>query len=86
MTTVSQVFVCRSGSAADTQNISAYVEHFLAQHAVESPTGEVTVATAAALAQQIVYNNKVRPSVLSSSTRHEAVCDLRLLRTSCAIN
>jgi 20S proteasome alpha/beta subunit len=53
-----QVFVCRSGSAADTQNISAYVAHYLRQH--EMDVGEPDVATAANIAMQIVYNNKVR--------------------------
>ena len=56
---VMQVFVCRSGSAADTQNISAYVAHYLRQH--EMDVGEPDVATAANIAMQIVYNNKVRP-------------------------
>ncbi len=52
----SQVFVCRSGSAADTQNISAYVAHYLRQH--EMDVGEPDVATAANIAMQIVYGNK----------------------------
>ena len=51
-----QVFVCRSGSAADTQNISAYVAHYLRQH--EMDVGEPDVATAANIAMQIVYGNK----------------------------
>ena len=48
--------MCRSGSAADTQNISSYVAHYLRQH--EMDVGEPDVATAANIAMQIVYNNK----------------------------
>lgn len=33
-----QVYICRSGSAADTQNLSSYVQYFIAQHEME--TGE----------------------------------------------
>lgn len=54
-----QVYVCRSGSAADTQNLASYVQLYLHQHQVELG-GDVSVRTAARLAQQIVYNNKVR--------------------------
>ena len=54
-----QVYVCRSGSAADTQNLAAYVQLYLHQHQMELG-GEIAVRTAARLAQQIVYNNKVR--------------------------
>ena len=54
-----QVFVCRSGSAADTQNISAFVAHYLRQHEMDVG-GEPDVATAANIAMQIVYNNKAR--------------------------
>ncbi len=53
------MFVCRSGSAADTQNLAAYVQLYLHQHQMELG-GDVSVRTAARLAQQIVYNNKVR--------------------------
>jgi 20S proteasome subunit beta 1 len=56
-----QVFVCRSGSAADTQAISAYVEHYIEQHEMELGRG-VAVKTAANLAMQLVYNNKVSQS------------------------
>jgi 20S proteasome subunit beta 1 len=52
-----KVFVCRSGSAADTQAISAYVEHYIEQHEMELGRG-VAVKTAANLAMQLVYNNK----------------------------
>ena len=51
--------MCRSGSAADTQNISTYITHYLHQHALEGD-GEIDVSTAASLAMQIVYNNKAR--------------------------
>lgn len=53
-----QVFVCRSGSAADTQNISAYVQYFLHQHSLDLDTF-VSVKTAAKLATQLTYQNKV---------------------------
>lgn len=56
--TVVQVFVCRSGSAADTQAISAYVEHYIEQHEMELGR-DVAVKTTANLAMQLVYNNKV---------------------------
>lgn len=55
---VLQVFVCRSGSAADTQNLSAYVQHFLHQHSMELDSF-VSVKTAARLATQLTYQNKV---------------------------
>ena len=54
-----QVFVCRSGSAADTQNMSAYVRYFLHQHQMELEEPLVEVKTAARLAQQLIYQNKV---------------------------
>ena len=56
-----QVFVCRSGSAADTQNMSAYVRYFLHQHQMELEEPLVEVKTAARLAQQLIYQNKVLP-------------------------
>ena len=55
-----QVYVCRSGSAADTQNLAAYVQLYLHQHQMELGGGDVSVRTAARLAQQIVYGNKAR--------------------------
>lgn len=51
------VYVCRSGSAADTQNLSSYVQHFLAQHRLDLDR-EVGVKTAAQLAKNLVYQNK----------------------------
>lgn len=51
------VYVCRSGSAADTQNLSSYVQHFLAQHRLDLDQ-EVGVKTAAQLAKNLVYQNK----------------------------
>ena len=53
------VYVCRSGSAADTQNLSSYVQYFLAQHRLELDQ-DVSVKTAAQLAKNLVYQNKVR--------------------------
>ena len=52
------VYICRSGSAADTQAISAYVQWYLQQHAMDLDR-HVTVKTAAKLAQTMVYQNKV---------------------------
>lgn len=52
-----RIYVCRSGSAADTQNLSRYVQWFLEQHRME--LGEdPSVHTAARLAQQMAYQNK----------------------------
>ena len=52
-----RVYICRSGSAADTQAISSYVQHFLNQHGMES--GEpVTVKNAAMAVRTIAYQNK----------------------------
>mmetsp|Transcript_6712 Transcript_6712/g.24856 ORF Transcript_6712/g.24856 Transcript_6712/m.24856 type:complete len:232 (-) Transcript_6712:87-782(-) len=52
------VFLCRSGSAADTQLVSDYVRHYLEQHAVELEDGRPAVRTAANLVMQLNYNNK----------------------------
>lgn len=52
-----KIYICRSGSAADTQNLSRYVQWFLDQHQME--LGEdADVVTAATLAQQMSYQNK----------------------------
>merc|ERR1719473_1335927 len=52
-----KIFVCRSGSAADTQALTGFVVNYLNQHAVE--LGEQpTVNTAANLFRMIAYNNK----------------------------
>eukprot|EP00898_Chlorokybus_atmophyticus_P005087 jgi/Chlat1/557/Chrsp103S01127 len=51
------IYICRSGSAADTQVISDYVRYFLHQHTVE--LGEMAeVKTAANLTMQLAYQNK----------------------------
>lgn len=52
------IYVCRSGSAADTQNLSAYVQYFLAQHRLDMDR-DVQVKTAAQMAKNLVYQNKV---------------------------
>ena len=52
-----RIYVCRSGSAADTQNISRYVEWFLDQHRMELGE-EPDVLTAATLMQRLAYENK----------------------------
>ena len=54
-----QIFMCRSGSAADTQNLCAYVQYYLHQHCMDL-NREADVKTAAKLAKLIAYNNKVR--------------------------
>ncbi|KAH3745621.1 Proteasome subunit beta type-1 [Pelomyxa schiedti] len=52
-----KIFVCRSGSAADTQTLSDYVTYYLKMHCGE--TGEApAVKTAASLFQQLCYANK----------------------------
>lgn len=53
-----RICICRSGSAADTQNLSMYLCWFLEQHSMEVG-GEPNVGTAARLAQSLVYQNKV---------------------------
>mmetsp|Transcript_12062 Transcript_12062/g.22892 ORF Transcript_12062/g.22892 Transcript_12062/m.22892 type:complete len:223 (+) Transcript_12062:66-734(+) len=51
------VYICRSGSAADTQAISDYVRHLLAQRSIEHE-GLPEVKTAANIAMQLAYGNK----------------------------
>jgi len=51
------VFLCRSGSAADTQLVSDYVRYFAQQHSMELE-GEISVKTVANLTKSINYNNK----------------------------
>merc|ERR550537_1682400 len=52
-----RIFVCRCGSAADTQALTGFVVNYLGQHAVE--LGKLpTVNTAANLFKMIAYNNK----------------------------
>merc|ERR1719261_71328 len=51
------IYVCRCGSAADTQALTGFVINYLSQHQVE--LGEQpTVNTAANLFRMIAYNNK----------------------------
>mmetsp|Transcript_77450 Transcript_77450/g.121945 ORF Transcript_77450/g.121945 Transcript_77450/m.121945 type:complete len:238 (+) Transcript_77450:56-769(+) len=52
-----RIFVCRSGSAADTQALTSFVLHYLGQHAVELGK-QPTVNTAANLFKIMAYNNK----------------------------
>jgi hypothetical protein len=52
-----RVYLCRSGSASDTQAMAAYVQHWIAEHQAEK-NGPVNVHTAANLAMQLAYNNK----------------------------
>merc|ERR1719420_2933152 len=52
-----KIFICRSGSAADTQALTGMVKHYLSQHAIELGE-EPLVQTAANLFRIIAYNNK----------------------------
>jgi len=64
------VWMCRSGSAADTQNVAAYVKRMVEEHAMErNGTGfrenesndramMVDVRVVAKLTQKIAYENK----------------------------
>merc|ERR1719419_1203355 len=52
-----RIFVCRSGSAADTQALTGFVKNYLGQHAIE--LGALpTVNTCANLFKIFAYNNK----------------------------
>lgn len=53
-----RVYVCRSGSAADTQNIAAAVAWHLEQMAVERGGKEAGVKAAARMLSRITYQNK----------------------------
>jgi len=54
-----KIFVCRCGSAADTQALTGFVINYLGQHAVEL-NKPPTVNTAANLFKSIAYQNKDR--------------------------
>ena len=51
------IYMCRSGSAADTQTVSDYLRYYLSSHAMEIGRPP-SVKTAANLCQRICYNNK----------------------------
>ena len=51
------IFMCRSGSAADTQAISDYVRFWHSSHAIDL-NRPPTVKTAATLARRLCYENK----------------------------
>ena len=51
------IYMCRSGSAADTQTVSDYLRYSLSSHAMEIGR-QPSVKTAANLGQRICYNNK----------------------------
>ncbi|KAF4667828.1 Proteasome subunit beta type-6 [Perkinsus olseni] len=54
-----RIFVCRSGSAADTQFLSSKVKYFLNAHANDLPLDRLPkVKTAANLMRLLSYNNK----------------------------
>jgi len=52
-----RIYVCRSGSAADTQAVTDFVRRYLASHAIEAERLPL-VKTAASLAKRICYANK----------------------------
>jgi len=52
-----RIYICRSGSAADTQAVTDYVRHYVASHAIEAGRLPL-VSTAASLAKRICYSNK----------------------------
>ncbi|KAJ8609362.1 hypothetical protein CTAYLR_009308 [Chrysophaeum taylorii] len=54
-----KIYLCRSGSAADTQAVSDYVRHYLGAHAIECGRPPL-VKTAANLCKRICYANKDR--------------------------
>lgn len=54
-----RIYCCRSGSAADTQAVSDIVRYYLESHTMEIGHAPM-VKTAAALFQEICYNNKDR--------------------------
>lgn len=52
-----RIWICRSGSAADTQALTDYVRHYLGQLAIE--TGRApTVRVAAHVMRRLIYENK----------------------------
>merc|ERR1712032_1423422 len=51
------IFVCRCGSAADTQALTGFVNNYLGQHSIELGK-RPTVNTAANLFKMIAYQNK----------------------------
>jgi 20S proteasome subunit beta 1 len=51
------IFVCRSGSAADTQALTDYLRYYLSSLALEN-NGLIRVRTAAHLMARLIYNNK----------------------------
>lgn len=51
-----RIYCCRSGSAADTQAVADMITYYLSVYAVEH--GQPPVKTAAALFQEVVYQNK----------------------------
>lgn len=53
------IYVCRSGSAADTQALTTFVKHYLSQHAIELDDPKYPrVSTAATLFKMLAYQNK----------------------------
>lgn len=54
-----QIYVCRSGSAADTQTLTDYVHYYLNQWSLDTGR-QPTVKTAAHLMRRLIYSNKDR--------------------------
>eukprot|EP00669_Euglena_mutabilis_P011413 TRINITY_DN6063_c0_g1_i1.p1 TRINITY_DN6063_c0_g1~~TRINITY_DN6063_c0_g1_i1.p1 ORF type:complete len:247 (+),score=62.78 TRINITY_DN6063_c0_g1_i1:23-742(+) len=51
------IYICRSGNAADTEMLQDYVTHYLNQHSLEKGSAPL-VKTAARLFQQLCYGNR----------------------------
>lgn len=53
-----RAYLCRSGSASDTQAIAAYVQHYLSSMQAERAGARPSVRAAANLCMQMAYGNK----------------------------
>lgn len=51
------IYLCRSGSAGDTQAVAGYVQRFLAEHEIEQG-GTTPISVAASIVRQMIYANK----------------------------
>ncbi len=70
-----RIYCCRSGSAADTQQIAEYVRYYLEMHAVELGSLPL-VTTAANLFRKLCYENKNALQVPVSFLFCFLVCDV----------
>lgn len=51
------IYLCRSGSAGDTQAVAGYVQRLLAEHEIEQGT-TTPIPVAASIVRQMIYANK----------------------------